>query len=610
MIGKVIRGSDVGRLLCYLYGQGKANKHTDPHLVAGFSDPADLEPPIRANGTRDFRRLTGLLAQPMAALAGSGYPQPVWHCSVRAAPEDRMLSDHEWAQVASRIMDCTGLALAGDDLGVRWVAVRHAPDHIHLVATLARQDGDRPTTWNDFYRVRDACRDAERRFGLRGTAPADRTAARRATRAETEQAIRRGWAEAPRAALRREVSTAAAGSGTEQEFFVRLNRVGVLVRKRYSTTHPGEVTGYAVGLPRHTASDGGVVWYGGGKLAADLTLPKLRARWAGTAEDALHREIPRQVARGLLRYKVLDAAAHARDEAGFFARLREVGVLVRLRFSEINPGQVTGYAVALAGHVDEDGEPLWYGGGRLAADLTLPQLRAAWSRRAREAGWKPGTPRWAGSEREALYRHAARQAATAAEHVHRSARGHPTSAADTAWAAADALHSAARALHDPELRQAADAYDRAARPTYGRIPPHTRSGAQLRATARLLALVGNISGDGTLAVAALLASLLDLAAAVTELRQAQQHAAQAAAARRAAEHLHCAHTRARSRAAQPGWAARPEHAGRATASAATRNDFPEPIRLGQALLDDLAVADHRSRPGPTVGPSRRAGPCP
>src|SRR5216683_835660 len=57
----------------------------------------------------------------------------------------------------------------------------------------------------------------------------------------------------------------------------------VLVRERYSTVHPDQVTGYAVGLSGHTARDGGVVWYGGGKLAADLTLPKLRARWSGTA---------------------------------------------------------------------------------------------------------------------------------------------------------------------------------------------------------------------------------------------------------------------------------------------------------------------------------------
>ena len=50
-----------------------------------------------------------------------------------------------------------GLAPAGDDAGVRWVAVRHAADHVHLVATLARQDGTRPKVWNDFYRVREAC---------------------------------------------------------------------------------------------------------------------------------------------------------------------------------------------------------------------------------------------------------------------------------------------------------------------------------------------------------------------------------------------------------------------------------------------------------------------
>ena len=46
------------------------------------------------------------------------------------------------------------------------------------------------------------------------------------TRAETEQAARRGWAEPPRVTLRREVCTAAAGAGTEQEFFARLHRLG------------------------------------------------------------------------------------------------------------------------------------------------------------------------------------------------------------------------------------------------------------------------------------------------------------------------------------------------------------------------------------------------
>jgi hypothetical protein len=165
--------------------------------------------------------------------------------------------------------------------------------------------------------------------GCAPTALADRTAARHATRAEAEQAARRGWDETPRAFLRREVCTAAAGAGTEQEFFSRLAQAGLLVRLRHSTTGPGQVTGYAVGLARHTARDGGVIWYGGGKLAADLTLPRLRARWQPPAghDPLFATELPASAVRAVLRYKVTTAAQRVRDEAGFFTRLREAGVL-------------------------------------------------------------------------------------------------------------------------------------------------------------------------------------------------------------------------------------------------------------------------------------------
>ena len=514
MIGKVIRGTHAGRLLYYLYGPGKANEHFDPHLVAGFSDPGELEPERRPDGSRDFRRLTGLLAQPLAALAGPGYGKPVWHCSVRAAPADRILSDAEWAQVAAQVMDRTGFAPAGDDRGVRWVAVRHAADHIHLVATLARQDGTRPRTWNDFFRVREACRDAERRLGLTATAPADRTAARRASRAETEQSARRGWAEPPRVTLRREVSVAAAGARTEQEFFSRLASAGVAVRQRYSTTNPGQVTGYAVGLPRHVAKGGGIIWYGGGKLAADLTLPKLRRRWTGPgAEHGAFpgRGLPAAAARAVLRNIVTGAAEQARDEAGFFAGLREAGLLVRLRFSEINPGQVTGYSVSLPGDAGGDGTSVWYGGGRLSAGLTLPRLRERWDPSRSSAAGRPGAFRFTIPERDAIYRHAAREAAAAAEHIRHCSLHDPGQAADAAWAAADTLHAAARALDSRVLRRAADSYDRAARARYGRIPRPTREGNQLRAAARLIALTDGIAGDGTMFFAALIANLVALA---------------------------------------------------------------------------------------------------
>jgi hypothetical protein len=595
--------------LYYLYGPGRANEHADPHLVAGFGDPAELEPGRRRDGSRDFRRLAGLLAQPLAALAGPGLARPVWHCAVRAAPGDRMLSDAEWAEVAALVMDKTGLAPAHDDLGVRWVAVRHAADHVHIVATLARQDATMPRVWNDFYRVREACQAAELRFGLAGTAPADRTAARRASRAETEQAARRGWDEVPRVRLRREVSAAAAGAATEGEFFARLAAAGVLVRQRRAAGESGAVTGFAVGLAEHRGRDGGVIWYGGGKLAADLTLPKLRARWTGPGAAGGLAGWPAGAARAALRNTVADVAGRAGDEQGFFAGLGEAGLLVRLRFSDADPGQVTGYSVALPGHGAAGGAVAWHGGGRLAAGLSLPRLRRAWQR------GRSGDPGCSGSagltvpERNAIYQHAARQAGMAAVHVRRCAGADPGGAADAAWAAADALHMAAQALGSPALRRAAEAYDRAARAPYGRLPRRTCEGQQLRVAARVVGLLGRAGGVSALAPAGLLANLAGLAAAVAELRQAQQHAAQASAARAAAAHLNAELARIRSR--PPGHARsqtrRPPTTGRSAASA--RIDLPAAARLAEPGAVPAAVPRRRANPGPRL-PRRRAGPGP
>jgi hypothetical protein len=74
----------------------------------------------------------------------------------------------------------------------------------------------------------------------------------------------------------------------------------------------------------------------------------------------------------MLRRAVHTAAAGASSEHEFFARLEAAGLLVRKRFSQRDPGQVTGYAVARAGHMNGQGAPVWFGGGKLAADLPCP----------------------------------------------------------------------------------------------------------------------------------------------------------------------------------------------------------------------------------------------
>ena len=174
---------------------------------------------------RDFRRLVSLLEQPLAAAGVGPDKRPVYHLVIAArkvpdtgAMVDRHLADDAWRDIAATYLDRIGLAPRGDDLGVRWVAVRHAADHVHVVATLARQDGRRVFPRNDFYRAGEASRAVEATYGLTVTAASDWTAAKRATYAETAKAQRPGRAEPVRNTLRRSVRTAAASATTMTEF--------------------------------------------------------------------------------------------------------------------------------------------------------------------------------------------------------------------------------------------------------------------------------------------------------------------------------------------------------------------------------------------------------
>ncbi|MFF2545157.1 relaxase/mobilization nuclease domain-containing protein [Kitasatospora sp. NPDC058063] len=217
--------------------------------------------------------------------------KPVWHCSVRTAPGDRLLSDEEWAVVARRVVAATGIAEEGDPDGCRWVAVRHAEDHIHIAATIVRGDLRKADIEFDFRRAQAECRRIEREWGLRELNPGDGTAAKEPTNREKHKAQRLGEANTSRQQLRDAVRQALAGARDEAEFFARLETTGVLVNRKVGPS--GDTLGYSVAVVGEHDQTGEPVWFGGYKLAPDLTLPKIRRRLAhGTGQLETARPAP------------------------------------------------------------------------------------------------------------------------------------------------------------------------------------------------------------------------------------------------------------------------------------------------------------------------------
>ncbi|SEO74026.1 relaxase/mobilization nuclease domain-containing protein [Actinacidiphila rubida] len=268
-------GSNTGRLLAYLYGPGRSEEHTDPHLVAAW-DSLVRDPGRDPQAT--LRALQELLDQPVNALPKSRRPaEHVWHISIRNAPEDPILSDDDWADIARRMVAATGID-TGKGAGCRWAAVRHAEDHIHIIATRVREDGRQARHHNDAKRAQAEARLLEVAYGLRQLNTGDGTAASHPTRAEHHKAERTGRERTAREELRETVRRAVAGAEDEAEFFDRLGRAGLLIHTKAMPS--GDLAGYSVALPDDLTADGDPVFYSGSTLAPDLSLPRLRQRFS------------------------------------------------------------------------------------------------------------------------------------------------------------------------------------------------------------------------------------------------------------------------------------------------------------------------------------------
>jgi hypothetical protein len=222
----------------------------------------------------------------------------VWHCSLSLKAEEGQLTDAQWTHAAHTLIAQLSFDGADGKAPCRWIAVRHGlsgngNDHVHIAVNLVREDGTKASTWNDYRKTGQACAAIEQRFGLQPV-PGRITgrSVPEPSRKDREISVARGEPEPLRIRIERTVRACAAAATSEARFVALVRQRGLLIRPRYSPDRR-TVTGYAVADPDRQARSRqagitGPVWFGGGTLASDLSLPGLRRRWpSGHPSEAL-----------------------------------------------------------------------------------------------------------------------------------------------------------------------------------------------------------------------------------------------------------------------------------------------------------------------------------
>lgn len=269
-------------LISYLAGPGRANEHENPHLVAGsptimaWYDTGELS-------HEDALAIGGELDQPRRVY-NIEWSKTVWHCSLSLPVEDGVLEDEAWGRIVTSVM--TRLEFIG---GVRadvpWVAIRHGlsggngNDHVHIAASLVREDGTRANPRLDAPRVQSICRALEREHGLTMVVPGKGKHSYQ--QAELYASKRRGFEEPERVLCARKVRAFATASATEAEFIRRCRAGGVLLRPNYAAGG-AHVRGYAAALKPPAGQ--APLYSGGANLSPDLGLKQLRRLWGADPE--------------------------------------------------------------------------------------------------------------------------------------------------------------------------------------------------------------------------------------------------------------------------------------------------------------------------------------
>ena len=311
MIPNIVTGGDTGGLMRYLVGPGRANEHENPHVIAGSRDivrkwgdwetisvsqaseiATRLDAYMHETGTfptgkaRRFNPATGAVEW-----NGEIEANHVWHCSLSLSPEEAALGDEVWGRIASDFMSEMGFSGTDGKAPCRWVAIHHGSaknggDHIHIAATIVREDGTKWNPWYDQRRAQKACNVLEHRYGLLVVESREHGRGSRCDSAAAQNAAKRaGTSRTDRAVLEERLRAAATAAASEADFVRRARRLGVRLHPRFASGRIDIVVGYSAAL--RTENGQQTRWWGGGRIARDLTLTQLRTRWQDTPSSAL-----------------------------------------------------------------------------------------------------------------------------------------------------------------------------------------------------------------------------------------------------------------------------------------------------------------------------------
>lgn len=288
-------------LIMYLAGPGRANEHTNPHIISGsdhvgvmvdagvelsHDDALDiartLDQPRKAFGTKVTSPVKEWNEETRKKELVGRKDSHVWHCSLSLRADEGKLTDEAWETIANEFATRMGFVDPDGAKSSRWVAIHHGAstngnDHIHVVAQMVTEDGSKARTHNDFKRAQEICGDLEKEYGLAITEGRETGQVLSAEkpgekqRADREQAP---WVE--KIELRRRLRAAVAGAKSEANFVSRVYDAGVIIRPRFAEGRTNEVTGYSVALPAPSGSDRSPIFYAPSKLDKSLSLPKVR----------------------------------------------------------------------------------------------------------------------------------------------------------------------------------------------------------------------------------------------------------------------------------------------------------------------------------------------